>query len=220
MTRAEKAALDVTLTQMRTPVRNVPFPLIVKAMCGHKVIPLDVAGQADRALVKSLKEAVRLCVKELKLHPIKRPRPNEVGNDIEKYVMQAVPKVGLKAFRPTTKTGKGRSTGYPDILIQDNIDRYTYLECKIFTQGAPLTTMRSFYLSPSASPKVCFDARHLLLAFGMDASAIKGSRNSSYKPRSFKLIDLYNLTCSVKYEFNADNRSLYKPSMILADGPC
>ena len=62
------------------------------------------------------------------------------------------------------------------------------------------------------------DARHLLLAFGMEASPIPGSRDSLYVPKSYKLIDLHDLLCDVKYEFNSDNRRLYAPSMILMQG--
>ncbi len=80
------------------------------------------------------------------------------------------------------------------------------------------TTMRSFYLSPSESFKVSVDARHLLLAFGMEASSVPGSRDSSYIPISYKLIDLHDLLCDVKYEFNSDNRRLYAPSMMLLHG--
>ena len=78
--------------------------------------------------------------------------------------------------------------------------------------------MRSFYLSPSESFKVSVDARHLLLAFGMEASPIAGSRDSFYIPKSYKLIDLHDLLCDVKYEFNSDNRRLYAPSMLLLQG--
>ena len=92
------------------------------------------------------------------------------------------------------------------------------MECKIFAQGSAETTMRSFYLSPSESFKVSVDARHLLLAFGMEASPIAGSRDSLYVPRSYKLIDLHDLLCDVKYEFNSDNRRLYAPSMLLLQG--
>jgi hypothetical protein len=132
--------------------------------------------------------------------------------------MRALPQAGLKAERPTSQTGKGKTTGYPDILVRDGENRPTYLECKIFAQGTAETTMRSFYLSPSESFKVSVDARHLLLAFGMTASPIAGSRDSMYAPRSYKVIDLHDLLCDVKYEFNSDNRRLYKPSMVLFEG--
>jgi len=112
----------------------------------------------------------------------------------------------------------GQSTGYPDILVQDDKGRYTHLDCNIFAHGKPETTMRSFYLPPSESPKVSRDAHHLLLAFGMTSTAMPNSGNLCDFPRSFKLVDLHNLNCNVKYEFNSDNKSLYKPSMIVSPG--
>lgn len=132
--------------------------------------------------------------------------------------MRALPQAGLTAARPTSQAGLGKSTGYPDILVRDSENRATYLECKIFAQGTAETTMRSFYLSPSESFKVSVDARHLLLAFGMHASPIAGSRESTYVPKSYKLIDLHDLLCDVKYEFNSDNRRLYARSMMLFEG--
>jgi len=132
--------------------------------------------------------------------------------------MRALSRVGLSGTRPTSEAGKGKSAGYPDILVSDSKKRHTYLECKIFAHGTHDTTMRSFYLSPSESFKVSLDARHLLIAFGMQASPIPGSRDSLYIPTSYKLIDLHDLPCDVKYEFNSDNRRLYEASMMLSEG--
>jgi hypothetical protein len=169
-------------------------------------------------LVRRLQKAIGECAAELQASPIRRPRPNEVGNDVEEYVMRALPKAGLTAAKPTSRRGLGKATGYPDILVRDTEGRPTYLECKIYAHGTADTTMRSFYLSPSESFKVSVDARHVLLAFGMVASPVAGSRDSLYIPKSYKLIDLYDLLCDVKYEFNSDNRRLYAPSMILLQG--
>lgn len=88
----------------------------------------------------------------------------------------------------------------------------------MFGEGSSDSTMRSFYLSPSDEFKVCKDARHLLIAFGIERISISGSINSEYRLRSFKLVDLHGLQCDVKYEFNSDNRRLYGSGMILADG--
>lgn len=214
----KKAALEATLAQMRTPVRDVAFAIIIKAMCGHEVIRLDRSLPEDVDLVEKLNAAIRICAAEVNETPIHRPRPNEVGNDIEAYVMRALPKAGLTARRPTSMGGTGQSTGYPDILVQDDSGRFTYLECKVFTDGTLASSMRSFYLSPSETFKVAQNARHLLLAFGMVATVIPGSRDSNYVPTSFKLIDLHDLTCNVKFEFNANNVGLYAPSMILSQG--
>lgn len=207
--------LEQALAQMLKPVKGIPFSVIVKSLAEQQVIQINKADPADIELLKKLETAIQLCAAELKSVPIKRPRPNEVGNDVEAYVMRALPNAGLNAARPRSKSGLGKSTGYPDILVRDDQNRATYVECKIFAQGSAETTMRSFYLSPSESFKVCLDARHLLLAFGMEARPISGSRDSMYIPKSYKLIDLHDLLCDVKYEFNSDNRRLYAPSMML-----
>lgn len=212
------AVLESVLEQMLKPVKGIPFDLIVRSICEKQVIRLDQKHPSDARLLKELATAIEICAKEVNESPIRRPRPNEVGNDIEEYVIRALRKVELSPSRPTDAKGRAQSTGYPDILLYDADKRPTYLECKIFNHGTPPTTMRSFYLSPSESPKVSLDARHLLLAFGMEASAISGSRDSFYRPKSFKLVDLHDLLCDVKYEFNSDNRRLYAPDLVLIEG--
>jgi hypothetical protein len=210
--------LEQVLAQMLKPLKNLPFPVIVKALAEKKVIPFDRNSDADKVFLAKVESAIQLCAADLKSQPIRRPRPNEVGNDIEPYVIRALKRAGLTALRPTSQAGIGKATGYPDILVREGQNRDTYIECKSFTHGKPETTMRSFYLSPSESFKVSLDARHLLLAFGMEATAISGSRDSLYTPKSYKLVDLCDLLCDVKYEFNSDNRRLYAPSMILSEG--
>jgi hypothetical protein len=211
--------LENVLAQMLKPVKGIPLNVVVKALSDHAIIRFDPQKNAsDKKVLGQLEKAIRMCAEEVKQTPIRRPRPNEVGNDIEEYVFRAIGKVGLKPVRPTSAKGLGKATGYPDILFHDEEGRPTYLECKIFAHGTPPSTMRSFYLSPSESFKVSQDARHLLLAFGMDASAISGSRDSLYVPKSFKLVDLHDLLCDVKYEFNSDNRRLYAPDLMLLQG--
>ncbi|MCU4159633.1 hypothetical protein AiwAL_05885 [Acidiphilium sp. AL] len=150
--------LERALAQMLKPIRNIPFSVIVKSLAECAVVKFDLAQPADKRLLKTLKTAIQFCAKELQSTPIERPRPNEVGNDVEPYVMRALEKAGLSATRPTSRGGAGKSTGYPDIMIRDQDDRATYIECKIFAQGSIDTTMRSFYLSPSESFKVAVDA--------------------------------------------------------------
>ena len=211
-------ALEAVLAQMLRPVRNVPFSVIIRSLSEQRVIPLDLQEPQDQAIIRKLEQMIATCVAELKAKPIVRPRPNEVGNDVEAYVMRALVESGLHATRPTSSTGRGQSTGYPDIMFKDAVGRDFYLECKIFAHGTAATTMRSFYLSPSETFKVARNARHLLLAFGMEAEAVAESRNSRYSPRSYKLVDLHDLLCDVKYEFNSDNRRLYSGTMILSEG--
>ena len=210
--------LEAVLARFLQPMRGLPFPVVIKALTERAVLAIDADSKCDAKLVALVKQAAVLVGKQVRKVPIRRNCPNEVGNDIEPYVIDALLSVGLRAERPRSAAGRGQQTGYPDVLIFDAHNRPTYLECKIFGEGAAMTTLRSFYLSPSANPKVCLDARHLLLAFGVDRKPIVGSRDSLFRATSFKLIDLFGLKCDIKYEFNADNARLYDSAMVVAEG--
>lgn len=219
MTDGERiAALEGVLAQFLKPIKDLPFDLVIKAIANSKVIRINREALADKKLVTDLTIAANQVGATVRAAPIRRNRPNEVGNDIEPFVMRAVEQVGLRVERPRSLAGRGQQTGYPDILIFDQNERPTYLECKIFGEGSAFTTMRSFYLSPSENCKVSRDTRHLLRAFAMAREPIDGSRDSFYRPVGFKLLDLFDLKCDVKYEFNSDNRRLYDPALILAEG--
>lgn len=210
--------LEAVLAQMLRPVRDIPFNVVIKALCSKKIIKVDPGSNDDRKLIGKIKAAATICARTVTENPIRRPRPNEVGNDIERYVMEAMPAVGLRPERPSAANGKKQSAGYPDILVYDEKHRPSYLECKIYNYNSEPNTLRSFYLSPSKAPKVSQDARHLLIAFGVEAIPISGSRDSNYFAREFKLVDLHDLLCDVKYEFNSDNRRLYSEGLILVQG--
>ena len=216
--RERVAILETALAQMLKPVRGIPFNVVVKALADRQVFKVDLTTSADTRLLKQLGDVVVRCAKELRAKPIRRPRPNEVGNDLELYVARALVKGGFAVSKPMSRDGRGKATGYPDLLFNDAADRPIYLECKIYGAQSINTTLRSFYLSPSDSSKVALDAHHLLLAFGMSATEIRGSRNSLYTPTDYKIIDLHDLLCDVKYEFNSDNRRLYADGMVLASG--
>lgn len=210
--------LENVLAQMLKPIKDIPFSTIIKSISGFSVVPICKANVDDKAVISSLTKAAKHCMKAVRAKPIIRPRPNEVGNDIEEYVKAAVIKAGLKCERPRTVSGKLKSTGYPDLLVYDAKNRPIYLECKIYSAGTKGSTMRSFYLSPSEDFKVGMDARHLLIAFGMVNKNVAGTRNSEYTATEFKLVDLRDLLCDVKNEFNSDNIRLYGQDKLLASG--
>jgi hypothetical protein len=106
--------LEKALAQMLKPIKGIPFSVIVQALAEHAVIQVDRTSPLDIELLECLERAIKLCAAELTSKPIMRPRPNEVGNDVEAYVMRALPQAGLNAARPTSKAGIGKSTGYPE----------------------------------------------------------------------------------------------------------
>lgn len=210
--------LEGVLEQMLKPIKGIPFRVIVKSIAGCEVIPIDTGTTEDTVLLSGIEAAVHAAAAEVQRRPIERPRPNEVGNDIEGFVKEALLAQGFRVEPPAARNGLTKGVGYPDILIFDKAGRPTYIECKTYSAGTASTSMRSFYLSPSDNFKVCLDARHLVLSFEMIAEAVPGSRNSRYTATGFKLVDVADLPCDVKYEFNSDNRRLYGPALILSQG--
>jgi hypothetical protein len=210
--------LEDVLAQFLKPIRNLPFPVVIKALSGAVVIPVDQKKAEDIALIAALSKAAQLVGMKVRSRPIRRVRKNEVGNDIERYVMEAIQECGLYAEGPRSVGGKSQSSGYPDLLVSGTDNRPTYLECKTFGENNDQSTFRSFFVSPSKNFKAHLDARHLLLAFGIVEDPINDSDHSFYRAVSFKLVDLHGLKCDVKYEFNSDNRRLYAPDILLAQG--
>ena len=111
------ADLEAVLAQFLTPVKNIPFSLIIKSMSGHEVFPLEQNIPLNILLVQRLTEMAKLTGKLVAAQPIRRNRPNEVGNDIEAYVIAAAIELGIASVRPKSKSGRGKTTGYPDILL-------------------------------------------------------------------------------------------------------
>lgn len=209
--------LEDIIKQMLSPLKGLPFQLVVEGISGYKVLPFDLDDEKNKKLVENLKKVAQIAGREVNKNGIKRPRPNEVGNDIEPFIKKALHEIGYKADTPKTKSGKGKSTGYPDIEFEDIYKRINYLECKTFNIENVNTTQRSFYLSPSNDFKITRDAYHLAICFEIYVADNIGA-NNVYKCRSWKLLNLENLDLDVKYEFNSDNYRMYDESLILAEG--
>lgn len=209
--------LEGIVKQMLQPLRDIPFSLVIESICGCKVLPFIKGDPKDEAVLKKLIKVANLAGHGINRFGIKRPRPNEVGNDIEGYIKNALLSVGYSAGTPTTRRGAHKTTGYPDIEFTDEFKRANYLECKTFSVETVNTTMRSFYLSPSDDFKVTKDGHHFVVSFEIFVSSRQG-RNNVFKCRSWKVLSIENLEVSVKYEFNSDNARLYANELILAEG--
>ena len=110
-----------------------------------------------------------------------------------------------------------KSQGYPDIEFIDKNNQLHYLECKTFNKNNIDTTQRSFYLSRSEDFKIAKDDHHFLISF--EIFVFKKSENYNiYKTSTWKILSLEYLNVDIKYEFNANNQSLYKKDNILAEG--
>ena len=209
MTTDREQRLEAALAQFLQPMKGIPFEVVIQALCGAKVERFDLDADNNRAALEAIVNAMRGACRAVQASPIERPRPNEVGNDMEPFVIDALKAQGMDAAAPKTKSGKGKTTGYPDVKIETgNIP--IYLEVKTYAAANHTTTQRSFYLSPAEDHKVAEDGYHLLVGFEIE-------RNGNlFTPVAFELVDLYGLDCDMKAEFNSDNRRLYEKDRVLA----
>jgi len=86
--------LETIIRQMLKPIKNIPFDVVIRAMTGYEVIAFDKNKREDKALLENLSKAAEITAQEVvKVGGIKRPRPNEVGNDLEPFIEEALKKV-------------------------------------------------------------------------------------------------------------------------------
>ncbi|MDD3534536.1 MAG: hypothetical protein PHC50_00105 [Candidatus Cloacimonetes bacterium] len=209
--------LENFIRQVIKPLSGLPFYLIIESISGFEVIQYDDTNDNHNDILIKLKEVAQHACKAINKKGIVRRRANEVGNDIEKYVITALQAQGIEAQIPVAQSGKRKASGYPDIEIIIDETQKHYIECKTYSHDTIDSSFRSFYLSPSADPKISHDAIHFIIGFETYAEKTV-KKGNLYKVKAWKILDAYALECDVKHEFNSDNARLYIPTLILAEG--
>lgn len=195
--------------------KDLPVGTVIEAVTNCRVIPVDL--QQDAVLLDGLKRAAESLISQSKSAPVKTGRVNELGNNIEEPLLKACVEAGLKAEWPKRFDGSGGRSGYPDIAIAVD-ERKSFLEAKVIAAGSEGSSFRSFYLSPSDNPKVCEDARHLLVAF--THKRVENSKDGfeQYQLTSYKIVDLALVCGKVKFEYQSSNRDMYMSEAVLLKG--
>lgn len=207
--------LEATIAKFLEPIRGVPFPIAIKALTGFEVVAFDKSQPKAKQLLEKLTKAAQIAGERAYKEGIFARRPNEAGNRIEPFVIEALEEVGLRAGKPETKSGAKKAAGYPDIKIEDE-GQTVYLDCKTYNIETKETSFRSFYFSPSPDPKITADAYHLVISFELEQDIRNGE--TAFVPISWEIYTLDKLLVQVKHEFNASNKDLYRPVALLARG--
>jgi len=87
--------LENVIKQMLQPLKDIPFNLVIEEMTGKKVLSFEFNNEDHKKVLNLLKQAALNAGKEINKTGILRPRPNEVGNDIELYVRKALNSLSL-----------------------------------------------------------------------------------------------------------------------------
>lgn len=208
--------LEQAIGRFLEPMKGIPFPVAIKGLTGFKVLTFDLSLNPNKELLELLSKAAQLGGQKAFSEGIFTARPNEAGNHIEPFVVESLKQVGLKADKPTSKSGKKKAAGYPDIQIVSESGIVVYMDCKTYNTLTKGQSFRTFYFSPSKDPKITKDAFHLLMSFELDIAERKGKR--AFIPISWQIYTLDKLLIQVKHEFNASNRELYTKEALLAEG--
>ncbi len=170
--------LEQTIGRFLEPMKGIPFPLAIKALTGCNVLAFDPSFDQNRRLLEQLSKAAQLSGQRAFQEGIFTARPNEAGNQIEPFLVEALRQVGLKADKPISKSGKKKAAGYPDVQIEYQIGRIVYLDCKTYNTKTKGQSFRTFYFSPSEDPKITRDAFHLLMSFELNPQTFLGARST------------------------------------------
>lgn len=191
---------------------KVSFPVIVEATTNTRVEVFDLKTTEDRTLVRELSQLANLTMWKFHESSISVARINEVSNYIEK-VLPDMFRSSRSEFKVIDNVEFLGRTGYPDEKITEVTGRITYIEVKA-TKRPDTGSPRDFYFTPleKTRKKVRESGRHALLGF-----IIRGEPHA-FKTVGWKLSDLSKIEVSIKPEFNADNKEIYKREAIVAEG--
>jgi hypothetical protein len=212
-----EALLAAAVAAYRQLPSQIAVGVAIEAVTGKAVVPLS-GDKHDAVLLQDVGKAAVLLIANSKNKPIKTGRLNELGNAIESPLLDALLEVGVDASWPKRADGTGGRSGYPDIAINATGDRPTYLEAKVVGAGSEGSSFRSFYLSPSERPKVCLEARHLLLAFTHQRIADSEEGLEQYRLLDFKIVDLARVFGKIKFEYQSSNKDMYLGDAVVLKG--
>lgn len=174
-------------------IERISFTYIIERTTGCRVFPLE-----DKNVVNEIYEASNSILRDVKDFDYTKKRPNEISNDLDRRLRER-----LNGVIP-----EGKMAGYPDILIERNGKNF-YIEVKLSEVNQLDSSLRTFYYEPVKVAKVRRDAVHVMVGFVHERKKVVG----------FKIVDLSKINVTLKNEFNANNREIYKKDAIVKEYP-
>jgi len=208
---AEAGALIHRVLADGQDLSGIPFPDVVLAATGKKVIPVDPKndaawlGRIGRALDRTLHA---LNEPDGKIHDTSRV--NEASRHVEdRRLLELNSEPGWKCTIPKNASGEDQRSGYPDLRLAMEKGAVVYLDPKLY--DSPTSTLRTFYYEPKTSTnKIRDDARHLLVAIRHT-----GKSGNDLRLTSWELVDVSKIRVRLKAEFQASNSDMYRPENVV-----
>lgn len=198
-------------------LENIPFAEVVRASSGKEIIPVDPSLPADAELLNTLRLALNRTLERFN-HPDSpvraEKRINEVSSHFERALQAEIHSTeGFLCAPPPTNAGKNQHSGYPDLrIVHQETGQVTYLDPKLVAPGALDSSLRTFYFTPKGETgKIQDDAHHLLAGIEHDG------HTGQWKFTAWHLVDLASFKVRLKPEFQASNKDIYQPELILME---
>lgn len=198
--------------------KDVDFASLIETSTGNRVLPLNPEEPVDLEIINGIDDAVAKVVAILNkpgspTHDERRI--NEVSSHFEEGLLEVLDRAPeFECGYPRTAEGNLQRSGYPDLFVRHlESGRVIYLDPKLVAEGSLNSSLRTFYFTPrKETNKVLFDAHHLLVGIEHDGNTGK------WKYLRWHLVDLTRFKVTLKAEFQASNRDLYQPELIIKEG--
>lgn len=205
------------LLQEKEDLVQLPFPEVILATTGKKIIAIDPKDETDQRVLKAIGTALDEVVRRMSApdSPVQSfARINEVSShfeDLVRELLNAAP--GLSCDFPKTAEEKVQRSGYPDLRLVDKASgRVYYMDPKLYAAGSRDSSFRTFYFEPKvATNKVRDDAVHLILGFEHEPR-----KAGHWNFTRWDIVDLSQFKVRLKAEFQGSNRDMYRPDAIVA----
>lgn len=197
---------------------DVPFSRVIQSSTDREIIPFDPGERIDGEILGAIRHALTDTLEEFnKPESVtnSEARINEASAHFEEAIRIAIEgQPGFQCDYPRTAEGNLQRSGYPDLrIVHESSGRVAYLDPKLVGTGSFDSSLRSFYFTPKVqTAKVLDDAHHLLVGIEHDANT------GQWKFLGWHLVDLSGFKVRLKAEFQASNRDLYRPELIIETG--
>lgn len=221
--RAE-ASLDALLRWLLDPAHEhelvtLPWPAVVHAATGHRVLPFDAKDPTDAAVLGKLGPAMDGVLRAMNGpgSPARDvARVNEVSHFFEDAMQGAFNTLpGLRCEFAPTAAGRVQRSGYPDLRVTDAATgKVYYLDPKLVAEGSRGSSFRTFYFEPrTETNKVTADAVHFVVGIEHD-----GKAGADLHFTRWEIVDCATMKVRLKAEFQAGNKDVYRDDAVVARG--
>ena len=201
-------------------LKGIPFPDVIAATSGKRVLPIDRADKDTQRILVEIGHALDevLAAMNAPDSPARSAkRVNEMSSHFETALRDKLnARAGFACDFPKTAEGRAQRSGYPDLRLVDKATgRVLYLDPKLFAAASKRSSLRTFYFEPKrATNKVNDDAHHLIAGISHEKADVNGMQFTRWE-----LIDLANFRVKLKAEFEGSNADLYRPEAVVGSGP-